>query len=216
MTGEPKLWPCYVGGDPVGTADHLEVRYPFDDSVVGRVAQAGPEQLEAATDIMLQQRRPMTRHQRAEILETARRKLNERADEFAEVIRMESGLCVRETRYEVGRAQDVLQFAAMEALKDDGQVFSCDITPHGKARKIFTTREPLRSVAAITPRPSFESSIAMVSNSDSSARREQTGLPPMPTCVGAKLVASPAAPASSASRTDAAIALTSSSVAARS
>ena len=151
MTGEPKLWPCYVAGDRVETGDHLEVRYPFDDSVVGRVAMAGPEQLEAATEIMLQQWQPMTRHQRAEILETARRSLNERADEFAEVIRIESGLCVRETRYEVGRAQDVLQFAAMEALKDDGQVFSCDITPHGKARKIFTTREPLRSVAAITP-----------------------------------------------------------------
>ena len=39
----------------------------------------------------------------------------------------------------------------MEALRDDGQVFSCDIAPGGKARKIFTTREPLRLVAAITP-----------------------------------------------------------------
>ena len=26
---------------------------------------------------------------------------------------------------------------------DDGQIFSCDLTPHGKQRKIFTTREPL-------------------------------------------------------------------------
>jgi aldehyde dehydrogenase (NAD+) len=74
-----------------------------------------------------------------------------RAEEFAQLIRWEAGLCLRETRYEVGRAQDVLQFSAMEALRDDGQIFSCDLTPHGKQRKIFTLREPLRLVAAITP-----------------------------------------------------------------
>ena len=39
----------------------------------------------------------------------------------------------------------------MEALRDDGQVFSCDLTAQGKARKIFTLREPVRLVAAITP-----------------------------------------------------------------
>jgi aldehyde dehydrogenase (NAD+) len=39
----------------------------------------------------------------------------------------------------------------MEALRDDGQIFSADISPQGKARKIFTTREPLRCAAAITP-----------------------------------------------------------------
>jgi aldehyde dehydrogenase (NAD+) len=31
----------------------------------------------------------------------------------------------------------------MEALRDDGQIFSADVSPQGKARKIFTTREPL-------------------------------------------------------------------------
>src|SRR5437867_7048089 len=39
----------------------------------------------------------------------------------------------------------------MEALRDDGQIFSCDISAQGKARKIFTTREPLRCAVAITP-----------------------------------------------------------------
>ena len=81
----------------------------------------------------------------------ARALLADRSEEFAQLIRSESGLCMRETRYEVGRAQDVLQFAAMEALRDDGQIFSCDVSPQGKARKIFTLREPLQLVAAITP-----------------------------------------------------------------
>jgi len=45
----------------------------------------------------------------------------------------------------------LLRFAAMEALRDDGEVFSCDISPQGKARKIFTLREPVSLVVAITP-----------------------------------------------------------------
>jgi aldehyde dehydrogenase (NAD+) len=39
----------------------------------------------------------------------------------------------------------------MEALRDDGQIFSCDVSPQGKQRKIFTTREPVRLALAITP-----------------------------------------------------------------
>ena len=58
---------------------------------------------------------------------------------------------MRESRYEVGRALDVLSFAAGAALEDEGETFSCDISPNGKQRKIFTLREPLSLVAAITP-----------------------------------------------------------------
>jgi acyl-CoA reductase-like NAD-dependent aldehyde dehydrogenase len=58
---------------------------------------------------------------------------------------------MRETMYETGRSSDVLEFSAIEALKDDGQVFSCDISPQGKARKIFTFRQPVQLVIAITP-----------------------------------------------------------------
>jgi putative phosphonoacetaldehyde dehydrogenase len=54
--------------------------------------------------------------------------------------------------YEIGRVADVLHFSANEALRDDGQSFSCDLTPHGKARRVFTQREPLAGViVAITP-----------------------------------------------------------------
>ena len=43
-------------------------------------------------------------------------------------------------------------FAGNAALTDDGQVFSCDLTPHGKKRKVYTLREPLQgAISAITP-----------------------------------------------------------------
>jgi len=140
--------PSYIAGEAAGD-ELLDVIYPYNGEVTGRVRQvdgAGLEHALAATKPV-----ELSRWARHEILTKARALLSERAEEFAQLIRSESGLCMRETRYEVGRSQDVLQFAAMEALKDDGQIFSCDISPQGQERKIFTLREPLKLVAAITP-----------------------------------------------------------------
>ena len=111
----------------------------------------GFEQLPGAIEAALAGGPALTRYQRSTLLERARQLLEARGEEFAQLMTAESGLCLRETRYETGRASDVLRFAAMEALRDDGQIFSCDISPQGKARKIFTLREPLALVAAITP-----------------------------------------------------------------
>jgi putative phosphonoacetaldehyde dehydrogenase len=143
--------PSYIAGEPVSAGRRLEVRYPYTGEVIGTVATVGAAELETAITKTLRGGEPLSRYQRYEILDRARRMLLERRDEFADLIRQESGLCMRETTYEVGRAQDVLMFASMEALRDDGQIFSCDISPQGKNRKIFTLREPLRLVAAITP-----------------------------------------------------------------
>jgi len=144
---------CLVAGQPVKSANRLAVRNPYNSETVGTVALAGSADVSAALAAALSAARdcPLTRYQRSEILEKTRLLLQSRADEFARLMTRESGLCLRETRYEVGRANDVLRFAAIEALRDDGEIFSCDISPQGKARKIFTTREPLRCAVAITP-----------------------------------------------------------------
>jgi putative phosphonoacetaldehyde dehydrogenase len=142
---------CYVAGRKVISRSRLEVRSPYDGGLVGTVALADRKDAEAAIEAALANEEALTRFQRSEILDRARRILEERREEFARLITAESGLCLRDTMYETGRALDVLRFAAMEALKDDGQIFSCDISPEGKSRKIFTTREPLSLVVAITP-----------------------------------------------------------------
>jgi putative phosphonoacetaldehyde dehydrogenase len=143
--------PAYLAGRPVQTAERLQVHYPYTGELTGTVAVAAPQHLEQAIQAALRGGPPLSRYQRFEVLDRARQLLAARGEEFAQLIRRESGLCLRETRSEVGRAQDVLLFAAQEALRDDGQVFSCDVSPQGKPRKIFTLREPLRLAAAITP-----------------------------------------------------------------
>ena len=41
--------------------------------------------------------------------------------------------------------------AGQLCIIDDGEIFSCDLTPHGKKRRIYTQRDPLNAISAITP-----------------------------------------------------------------
>ena len=143
--------PCSIAGRPVSSGNKLIVRNPFTGAVVGSVPLLGRREAEQAIETGLKGGSKPTRFERHQMLAKARSLLEARAEEIARLISSESGLCLRDTRYEVGRALDVLHFSAMEALRDDGQVFSCDISSQGKARKIFTLREPHALVVAITP-----------------------------------------------------------------
>ncbi len=140
-----------LAGKPVPAGESLTVRSPYDGSVAGTVTLASGAEVEAAVSAARSFHTTLTRHQRAEILDRARVSLEIRRDEFARSITRESGLALREARYEVGRSLDVLRCAAMEALRDDGQAFSGDTSPQGKPRRIFTTREPFACAVAITP-----------------------------------------------------------------
>ena len=140
-----------IAGKPVAGPGTLTVRNPYNGSTSGTVVTASRDDVKAAVAAATGFRETLSRYQRSEILGKTRTALETRREEFARIITSEAGLALREARYEVGRTLDVLQFAAMEALRDDGQIFSADISPQGKARKIFTTREPLRCAVAITP-----------------------------------------------------------------
>lgn len=141
----------YIAGQPVQSDKVLDVRSPYDRRLVGTVTIAGIAHANRAIEEALKGGQKLSRYDRYNILEKTRHLLLERKEEFAQLISAESGLAIREARYETGRAHDVLLFAAIESLKDDGQIFSCDISPQGKARKIFTLREPLSLGVCITP-----------------------------------------------------------------
>jgi aldehyde dehydrogenase (NAD+) len=141
-----------IAGERVACDRSFEVRYPYTGEVVATVPKATVDDVRRAFSIARNYRSPLTRYDRYRILMKAGEIIAGRRDEIARLITLESGLCLKDTQYEVGRASDVLLFAANQALVDDGQVFSCDLTPHGKKRKVYTMREPLLGVvSAITP-----------------------------------------------------------------
>ncbi len=142
---------CFVAGKPVEGGAEMIVRSPFNGAKAGSVGAANRAHVDEAVAAARAFTATPTRRERADILDKARFVLEAQRESFARLITSESGIAIREGRYEVGRAIEVLRFAAVEALRDDGQIFSSDASPGVKFRKIFTLREPLQCAAAITP-----------------------------------------------------------------
>jgi phosphonoacetaldehyde dehydrogenase len=143
-----------IAGQVVGAgrAEHIAVHNPFTRALVGTVPKATLDEVRQAYAIARAYKATLSRFERANILNQAAAAVRARSDEIAALITAESGLCLKDSRYEAGRVADVLMFGAHEVLKDDGQTFSCDITPHGRKRRVYTQRDPLLGViTAITP-----------------------------------------------------------------
>src|SRR5512141_966515 len=141
-----------IAGELVGGERTLEVRNPFTTAVVGTVPKASVADVRRAIAAARGYQAKLTRYERARILQRTAEIIRSRTEELSDLITSECGLCKKDSLYEVGRACDVFVFAGNAALADDGQVFSCDLTPHGKSRKVYTLREPLLGViSAITP-----------------------------------------------------------------
>ncbi|WP_077001238.1 phosphonoacetaldehyde dehydrogenase [Variovorax sp. KK3] len=141
-----------IGGAEVRTARSIDVCNPYSGERVGTAPMASVEDVRRAFDIAQAYVPKLSRYERSAILNRAAALLRERIDAASDLITSESGLSKKDSAYEIGRVADVLNFGAAEALRDDGQVFSCDLTPHGKQRKVITMREPLLGViTAITP-----------------------------------------------------------------
>jgi aldehyde dehydrogenase (NAD+) len=141
-----------IAGEKVSHDRVIEVRHPYSGALVGTVPKATVADVKRALQLGRSFKPKLTRHERYKILMKAGAGIASQRDDLARLITLESGLCLKDSQYEVGRASDVLLFAANQALVDDGEVFSCDLTAHGKSRKVYTLREPLLGViTAITP-----------------------------------------------------------------
>ena len=141
-----------IDGKKIVRDEVIEVRNPYDGTLVGTVPKATLKDVQRAFEVARAYRPTLTRYERAAILRRAGDAVRARTDEIAALITAEAGLCHKDSTYEAGRVADVLGFGAGEVLKDDGQIFSCDLTPHGKKRRVYTQREPLLGViCAITP-----------------------------------------------------------------
>jgi acyl-CoA reductase-like NAD-dependent aldehyde dehydrogenase len=132
--------------------DVLEVRSPFSGEVVGTVPKSGAAEarqaLDAAGDAL---RNPLPAHERARILDTTARLLEERQEEAARTISQEAGKPLKAARVEAQRAVSTYTFAAVEARKLTGETVPMDASPAGEGKLAFTLRVPIGIVGAISP-----------------------------------------------------------------
>lgn len=142
----------FIGGDWVETGDWLEVRSPYDGSLVGRVAKGGRDEARGAVDAAERaMTEPLPAHERAAILDRTARLVEERAEEIARTISAEAGKPMKAARIEAARAQSTFTMAAVEARKLAGDVVPMDASPAGVGKVALTLRVPIGVVGAISP-----------------------------------------------------------------
>ena len=151
MTKTIKHQSMRIAGKKVDAEKNINVHYPYTNEIIGTVPAGSAEHAKQALDIATKYQPKLTRYERQQILQKTAEELVRRKEEISDVITYELGISKQDSLYEVGRAFDVFSLTAQLSILDDGEIFSCDLTPHGKARKIFTVREPLRAISAITP-----------------------------------------------------------------
>jgi phosphonoacetaldehyde dehydrogenase len=150
-----------IGGKKVDADGVVPVHYPYTNEIIGSVPAGRAEHAARAFEIAANCKPRLTRYERQQILFKAGELIRQRRNALANLITLELGLSLKDSTYECGRAYDVFTLAGQLCILDDGQIFSCDLTPQGKARKIFTKREPVGVISAITP---FNHPLNMVSH----------------------------------------------------
>lgn len=150
-----------IGGKKVDAEGVVPVHYPYTNEVIGTVPAGRAEHAAKAFEIARNYKPKLTRYERQQILFRTAELIKSRKDQLSDLITLELGLSKKDSLYEVGRAYDVYSLAGQLSILDDGQIFSCDLTPQGKPRKIFTKREPVGVISAITP---FNHPLNMVSH----------------------------------------------------
>jgi len=105
-----------ISGARIDTVRSREVVNPYYGAVVSTVAQASVADVRRAIELARAFRARLTRYERYRICYRTAEALRARTEELADLITAESGLCKKDSLYEVGRACDVFIFEANKVL----------------------------------------------------------------------------------------------------
>ncbi|HXJ65939.1 MAG TPA: aldehyde dehydrogenase family protein [Actinomycetota bacterium] len=146
--------PFYVAGEWRTGEGTLEVRSPYDDSVVAEIGvptDADVEDAVAAAAATFKEHGHLPTHARAEALMHVSRRIQERLDEFAEAIAREGGKPMKWAKVEATRAVSTFRWAAEEARHWNGEFLSLDTEASLGSRAGIVRRFPVGPVIGITP-----------------------------------------------------------------
>jgi acyl-CoA reductase-like NAD-dependent aldehyde dehydrogenase len=144
----------FLAGNWVNTPKKIEVKNPFDNSVIDTVPRAGAADLEKALVFAERGAKVMAKlssYERWKILRRAADIMAARNDELGQTISKEEGKVIAEGRGEASRAVETMMGSAEEAKRIHGETVPLDADPTGSKKLGFTLRVPCGVVAAIAP-----------------------------------------------------------------
>ena len=130
------------------------IRSPFNEAAVGQVPQAGPEEIEAATETAVAAASKMAalpRHARIKALHDMAHSILRRQEELAKIICDEAGKPMVYAEGEAARAAQTFMAAADVLKTQGGEVIPVDSVPHGGGRTGLVRRAPLGALVGISP-----------------------------------------------------------------
>ena len=145
---------CFVGGQWLKTGHAVEVRSPYDESLVAIVHRAGPKEIEAAIAAAVkafQLTRKLPSWKRADVLEKISAGIAGRREDFARTIALEAGKPIRTARAEVDRAIFTFKVAAEESKRIYGEIVPLDWLPGTEGREGTVRRVALGPIVGISP-----------------------------------------------------------------
>jgi acyl-CoA reductase-like NAD-dependent aldehyde dehydrogenase len=132
----------------------IEVRNPFDNSVLDTVPKGDAADVERALSYAARGAKVMaklTGYERWKILRKAADLIAARNEELGRTISSEEGKIIAEGRGEANRAVETVMGSAEEAKRIHGETVPLDGDPSGNKKLGFTLRVPCGVVAAISP-----------------------------------------------------------------
>src|SRR5437660_4503724 len=144
----------FLGGNWVDKPNKIEVRNPFDNSIIDHVPKADGGDVEKALEFAVRGAKVMaklTSYERWKILRKAADLLAAQNEELGQLISKEEGKIIAEGRGEANRAVETMTGSAEEAKRLHGETIPLDADPTGAKKFGFTLRVPCGVVAAIAP-----------------------------------------------------------------
>src|SRR5208282_2449204 len=144
----------FVDGRWREDGDAVEIRSPYDGSVVGRVIQGRREHAEAAIAAAVKAfgtTRRLPAFERQRVLRQISASITERKEEFSRTLSLEAGKPIKNARTEVERSIFTFNVAAEESTRIDGEFLPLDWQEFTAGRWGIVRRFPLGPIAGITP-----------------------------------------------------------------
>ena len=143
-----------VDGKWIEEGDSVEVRAPYDGSVIAHVFQARREHAEAAIAAAVKAfgtTRRLPAFERQRVLRRVAENISGRKQEFARTLAQEAGKPIKAARTEVERAIFTFNVAAEESTRIYGEYLPLDWQEFTAGRWGIVRRFPLGPIAGITP-----------------------------------------------------------------
>ena len=144
----------FLEGKWVDKSNKIEVRNPYDNSVIDTVPRADGGDVERALSFAERGAKVMAKlsgYDRWRILRQAADIMAARNEELGQIISREEGKIIAEGRGETSRGVETIMGSAEEAKRIHGETVPLDGDPGGSKKLGFTLRVPCGVVAAISP-----------------------------------------------------------------